>query len=188
MNRLPRLPHDVQDHVYSYWNPYRDYYSKNVVSKIWEIAWKRFFRGLTGDQKIIMYYILCTWGVFKDRQISLRMEEPHKMECFPTDLIINVSSAAYMENSPFLDVYVSCFVPTSRRTVSRIIFVGIVIPFDRIGEYWTRVIKTGYARSHMIPVYDDYDQKISLYKMAGYGDGYGWGERQTGVHSYPYPY
>lgn len=188
LSALPALPADVMDHVFSYWNPYKEYYTKNIVQSpnLWEAVWKRYYSGLTGNQRIAIYYLLCTWGVFKDPQI-FQVARYYEVKMFyPTDISCNIVP---YKNTPFFDVYVYICVPTSRFILSRVLFVGVLIPLDRLRDYQMMQLTGSSGRSNMKPVYDDHDSKMSLYKLIDYGEHYGWSERQTvGVHSYPYPY
>jgi hypothetical protein len=191
MKSLFELPPDVTDHVFSYWNPYKGYYTKNIIKTpdLWEAAWKHFYRGLEGNRRLAVYYLLCTWGVFKNSQIHQTARYLETKTYYPTDLSCNIIP---YKNTQFFDVYVYSYVPTSRFATSRVLFVGIFIPFDKIRDYYMMQITGSGGRSNMMPVYDDHDSKMSLYKLMEYGHEYGWSDRRRegsyGVHSYPYPY
>lgn len=66
---LAKLPTDIQDLVFTFYNPYKEYFTKNIIqtTHLWEQAWMRRFRR-ESEPKVhfAMEHMLMLWGVLPD--------------------------------------------------------------------------------------------------------------------------
>lgn len=177
---LSKFPQEIQMHIMSYSNPYRDYFKRTIIKRdeIRKQAWKHhfFYRIRDPHEKIVVYYLLCTWGILKNPQIHCSVDFATQCEYFPTDLQWNFGRQKEGE----IDVYAYLYVPFSRFSSSQIVFTGKILCKNQIESYWKNVFQDG-GISKYIPVYDCYETGMSLYSFIG------WSAR-TDVHSYSYPY
>lgn len=67
---LAKLPTEIQYLIFTFYNPYKEYFTKNIVQSthFWEQAWMHRFRR-ESDPKIqfAMEHILMIWGVLPDQ-------------------------------------------------------------------------------------------------------------------------
>lgn len=66
---LVQLPTDIQDLIFTFYNPYKDYFTKNIIqtTHLWEQTWMHRFRR-ESEPKIhfAMEHMLMLWGVLPD--------------------------------------------------------------------------------------------------------------------------
>lgn len=185
---LSRFPEEIQSQIISYCNPYQDFFKKKIIKKdeIRKQAWKHYFFYRVRDkyEKIVVYYLLCSWGILKNPQIRCSVDVKEQCEYFPTDLQFNFGKQKEGE----IDVYAYLYVRFSRFCSSHIVFTGKILCKNQIESYWKNVIQDG-GMSKYIPVYDCYESGQSLYSFIGWGTRIDMtGGESTGIHSYPYPY
>ena len=78
---LAKLPTEIQDLIFTFYNPYEEYFTKNIVQSthFWEQAWMHRFRR-ESDPKIqfAMEHLLMIWGVLPGDEDENEDEDQYK--------------------------------------------------------------------------------------------------------------
>lgn len=169
---MENLPSEIIARILEYHHPYKKWFSDFIVQnqEIWRAAWFRWYR-LQTDHKIIltMYYIFICWGLFEeDPQVQfLNMGVyQEKWKYFPTDIHITLDTDEYAT---------SIFISNSQPNQPNIMFIGMIMNREQVQYYWNHILQTSNI-SNFIPVYDDQESGLTLFKYARTMGG--WGRRQ----------
>ena len=106
MIMFEKLPAVLQDQVLEFYNPYKEYFTKNIIKStgLWEQTWLRRLRR-ESDPKIhfVMEYVLGEWGVRSDDPYKKTQYVPSNIDIYCQQMFDRIHITIYHEEDPNLD-------------------------------------------------------------------------------------
>lgn len=181
MDLLSKLPPDMIDHVLEYCNPYRDYFRQHVSSDIWKDSWYRFYNQIDDSNlRVVIYYLMTTWGFFKDPMVIPSSKQEDVSTYFPTDVKYDILPCDEQWDDSYQDIIV--FLRPINDDVPTILFYGKILHY--------RKSRCDYTPDYELPFFVSYHDTTAGIMLYKYLNSHGWGPAQyldTGMHSYLYP-
>ena len=141
------LPSDIQDRIFEYWNPYKEYYKNHIVKdEIWKKSWKMWYNREENRKndllQFFMYYYFCKWGIFHDPEYRERFNcmdavSPDKKYFF-TDIKIHITEKNQLYQYDCYHVMMEMKIPCSKDCFwienNVTVFQGMITNFCRMSD------------------------------------------------------